>query len=98
MKYMTAQYNLYKEGITMKEINKLEPLREVFEFLCKQLKGFNMTDELFDFDYKNYTLTLVYRNNQIKLADNVDVYDEHDNYIGNFKLETVNNMEGVNHE
>ena len=79
----------------MEEINKLEPLREVFELLCKQLKGFNMTGELFDFDYNNYTFTLVYRNNQIKLADNVDVYDEHGKFIGNFNLYAINNITSI---
>lgn len=82
----------------MEETNKLEPIREVFNLLCEYLKGYNMEGELFDFDYKNYTFTFIYRNNQIKLADNVDVYDEHDNFIGNFNLETINNMKGVNRE
>ena len=38
----------------------------------------------------------VFRNNQIQLADNVDVYDEHENFIGNFNLETVNSITAIN--
>ena len=45
--------------------------------------------------YKNYTFTLVYRNNQIKLADNVDAYDEHGKFIGNFNLYAINNITSI---
>ena len=79
----------------MNNINKLEPLKDLFELLYLKLDGFNKTDELFDFYYDNYTFTLTYRNNQIQLADNVDVYDEHENFIGNFNLETVNSITAI---
>ena len=80
----------------MNNINKLEPLKDLFELLYLKLNGFNKEDDLFDFYYDNYTFTLTYRNNQIKLADNVDVYDEHENFIGNFNLETINNITSIN--
>ena len=80
----------------MNNINKLEPLKDLFELLYLKLEGFNKTDERFDFYYDNYTFTLTYRNNQIQLADNVDVYSEHENFIGNFNLETVNSITSIN--
>lgn len=80
----------------MNNTKKLEPIKDLFELLYLKLKGFNKTDELFDFYYNNYTFTLTYRNNQIKLADNVDVYDEYDNFIGNFNLETINSITSIN--
>lgn len=79
------------------KMNK-EPLRDVFEYLCENLKGFNMIGEEFDFEYKNYTFTFLYRNNQIKLANDVDVYDERDNFMGTYSLKQANNIKGVNHE
>lgn len=80
----------------MNNTKKLEPIKDLFELLYLQLKGFNKTDELFDFYYDNYTFTLTYRDNQIKLADNVDVYDEHENFIGNFNLFAINNVTSIN--
>lgn len=79
----------------MNEINKLEPLKDVFNFLCEYLKGFNMIGEEFDFEYKNYTFKFLYRNNQIRLANDVDVYDEHNNFIGTFSLEQANNITSI---
>ena len=56
----------------MNNINKLEPLKDLFELLYLKLNGFNKEDDLFDFYYDNYTFTLTYRNNQIKLAAWID--------------------------
>jgi hypothetical protein len=80
----------------MNDIKKLEPLKDLFELLYLKLKGFNKEEDLFDFYYDNYTFTLIYRNNQINLANNVDVYDEHENFIGNFTLEEINNISSIN--
>ncbi len=80
----------------MNNINKLEPLKDLFELLYLKLDGSNKKDDLFDFYYDNYTFTLTYRNNQIQLADNVDVYDERENFIGNFNLETINSITSIN--
>lgn len=82
--------------INMNDDKKLEPLKELFELLSLKLKGFNKTDDYFDFYYDNYTFTFTYRNNQIQLADNVDIYDYSDNFIGNFNLETTNNIASIN--
>lgn len=80
----------------MNDIKKLEPLKDLFELLYLKLNGFNKEEDLFDFYYDNYTFTLIYRDNQIKLANNVDVYDEHENFIGNFTLEEINNISSIN--
>ena len=71
-----------------------EPIKDVFNRLCYYLDGHNLITYdncmLFDFEYDKYTFTMKYENNQITLANNVDVYDSHDNFKGNYTLEEVN--------
>lgn len=61
------------------ELNDIKKLKEYYN-------GFNYDGMLFDFDYKNYTFTISTHGSKLHLANNVDVYDKHDNYRGNYKL------------
>ena len=70
----------------IKTINqKITDLNDL-KLLCEYYNGFNQDEMLFDFDYKNYTFTISRYGGKLHLANNVDVYDKHDNYRGNYKL------------
>ena len=64
---------------------KITDLNDI-KLLYKYYNGFNYDGMLFDFDYENYTLTISTHGNKLHLANNVDVYDKHDNYRGNYNL------------
>ena len=75
----------------MKRQADTKTLKFLFETLCAKLDGFNITQyddcTIFDFYYDNYTLTFKLTDTNIMLADNVDIYDEFENFKGNYSLE-----------
>lgn len=68
-------------------------LKFLFNGLMLMLNGFNCTEgngkETFDFYYDAYRFTMQLDKNGICLANNVDIYDELDNYKGNYSLNEV---------
>lgn len=77
----------------MKKQADTKTLKLLFNSLCMKLGGFNLTEyeemTIFDFYYDQYTFTMKLKDNNITLADNVDVYDEHEQFIGNYTLKEV---------
>lgn len=75
----------------MKRQADTQTLKFLFEKLCHKLDGYNITQydnmTIFDFNYDQYTFTFKLTDTNIMLADNVDIYDEHENYLGNYNLE-----------
>ena len=70
----------------IKSINqKITDLNDI-KSLCEYYNGFNYDGMLFDFDCENYTFTISTYGSGLHLANNVDVYNKHDNYRGNYKL------------
>jgi hypothetical protein len=54
-----------------------------FKELLEYFKGWNLDEELFDFNYKSLTATLINRDNKIELSENIEIWDDpHTAFIG----------------
>lgn len=75
----------------MKRQADRKALELLFEMLGTKLGGMNFTLEddgtgFFDFNYDQYCFTFKLDEEGISLADNVDIYNEYEQYVGNYSL------------
>lgn len=68
----------------IKELNNIDLLRDFYN-------GYNFDGILFDFEHENYIFTIsTDTTGKIYLVENVDVWNNHDSYYGNYDFELKN--------